>query len=232
MPVEVIGGEVQQHRRLGRERERVLELERGDLADDRCARRRRRVRSLCEPAQREPDVSRDPNREVRLAVKMADQLHGGRLAVRPRHGDDLVRDHPPRELELAEDRQATLACGSHERCIRRHSGALDERPRTLEHVRAFVAQMHPHACARERVGPGGTAGVNAEDLLVARTERERRGRPGAGEPDHHIRPVGKSRTRLHRTLWRKTTKPIAPNSAAMIQKRRMIFVSDQSRSSK
>ena len=81
--VEVVGLEVQQDRRLGRERQRVLELEGGRLADD-----GRAVQVLA--GQRRvggPDVADDPDRHARRAVDRAEQLDGRRLAVRARHRD-------------------------------------------------------------------------------------------------------------------------------------------------
>ena len=91
----------------GAKRHGVLELEGGRLADD----RRLGLDRADERACRRPDVARHRDRQSRLAVNVPDQLDRGRLAVRPRDGYELVREHPPGQLELAQDRQAAAARG-------------------------------------------------------------------------------------------------------------------------
>ena len=113
--VDVVGRQVEQHGALGRELDGVLELEGGDLADH--GRVGRQVAD--ERAQGGADVAGDRHRAPGLAVDVADELGGRRLAVGPRDGDELVGDQPPRELDLAQHRQPALARGGDDRRLAR-----------------------------------------------------------------------------------------------------------------
>jgi hypothetical protein len=80
-----------------------------------------------------------------------------------------------------------------------------------------------------------SARIASDHLLSAGAQRQGRGDARAGEADDQVGPTRQRRTRpagyAFNPCW-KTTKPIAPKAAATIQKRRMIFVSDQACSSK
>ena len=121
--VEVVGREVEDHRGLGRE-ERVLELERRHLAHDRRVGRQ----PADQRRQRGADVACDRHRQRRLAVDVADPLGRRRLAVGAGHGDELVREQPPRELELPDHGQAVRSRRNHCGSVLGYAGALDERP--------------------------------------------------------------------------------------------------------
>jgi hypothetical protein len=163
---------------LGPEVDRVLELERGDLAhDDLVGRERLDVR-----AERRPDIAGDRHGKPGLAVDVADELGRRRLAVRAGHGDELVRDQPPRELDLAEHGDAAGArLGDHRR-LARHARRLDDRARVLE--------------LRQAVGP--ELRVMALCAIAAGAEHLQHREPGAGEADHEVRPAGQRRAGLHR----------------------------------
>jgi hypothetical protein len=96
--VEMVGRQVEQHRGLGCKRERVFELEGGRLAHHYDA----LLYRADEPAERRSDVAGDGGGQARLPVNVTDELHRRGLAVRASYGDELVRKHPPGELELAD----------------------------------------------------------------------------------------------------------------------------------
>ena len=175
--VEVVGLEVQQDRRLGRERQRVLELEGGRLADD-----GRAVQVLA--GQRRvggPDVADDPDRLPGRPVDRAEQLDGRRLAVRARHRDRLGVDEPPRELELAHDRDAPPPrLGDHRR-LRGDAGGLHDRGDPVE-LRQAVRADH----RRDALGHLRRAGVDDEHLLPPRQQRSRGRHARARKPDHEV----------------------------------------------
>ena len=76
------------------------------------------------------------------------------------------------------------------------------------------------------------ARIAADHLLSAGAQRERRSGARTGKTYNEIGTAGQRRARLHLMLSWYTVKPIAAKAAATIQKRRMIFVSDQAFSSK
>jgi hypothetical protein len=122
--IAVVRGEVQQRCRLGRERDRVLKLERRGFADDRRLRRDR----ARERRRRRADVADDRDRQRRGAVHVADPLGRRRFAVGAGHRDELVRDQPPGELELPDDGYATGSRRHDRGRVLGYAGALDERP--------------------------------------------------------------------------------------------------------
>ena len=121
----MIRRQVQQHRDLGGERDRVLELERRDLADDRRLGRRR----ADQRGRGRSNVAGDLDRQASLAVDVADPLGRRRLAVGAGHGDELVLEQTPCELDLAENREAARSCRRDDRGASGYARALDERPR-------------------------------------------------------------------------------------------------------
>ncbi len=180
MAIEVVGLEVEQDGALGGEQDRVLELEGRDLAhDDGLGRERVDV-----GAERRPDVPGDGHRPPGLAVDVADQLGRRRLAVRARHGDELVRDEAPGELDLPEDRDpARAGLGEHRR-LGRDAGRLHDGPGVLELGQAVGAQL-----AVVALGP-----------LAAGVQHLQDREPRAGEADHEVRPAGQRRARRHVTV--------------------------------
>ncbi len=162
VPIEMIRRDVEQHRGLRRELERVFELERRCLADD----RRARLDRLDERAERGADVAGDGDRQAGLAMDVADQLRRRRLAVRAGHGDELVLKQPPGELQLAEHRNPALARRFNDRRLRRNARALHERADVVE-------QRSPIDLVQDEINP---------DLAQLLGRRRRAG----VEPDHAL----------------------------------------------
>ena len=181
--VEVVGREVDQHRRLGRERLRVLELEGRDLADD----GRVRGEAARERRQRRADVPRDRDRQPGLAVDVADQLGRGRLAVGPGDGDELVREQAPAHLDLPEHGDAALA-GRHDQ-----AGLLGARrgsSRRRAHRGAARRPARPSARSRRR--PRAALSPRPGRCRSRSRSRSRRGRAA---PAPRRRPSGRGRRR-------------------------------------
>ena len=80
-------------------------------------------------------------------------------------------------------------------------------------------------------GLGRLAEVAPDHVAVLGQHAGGRG-AGPREPDHEVGALRQRRPGLHRIDCWYSVKPIAAEIAAMIQKRRMIFVSDQAISSK
>ena len=122
VPIEVVGREIEHHRRLGGEVERIFQLEGGCLADD----RRALLDTPHEAAECGANVARDLHPQAGLAVDVPDQLNGGGLAVRARHGDEFVVEHSPCQLQLAQNRQPVGSCRGNHRRLCGHAGTLDD----------------------------------------------------------------------------------------------------------
>ena len=88
------------------------------------------------------------------------QLGRRRLAVRPRHRDEVVRQHPPGQLQLSHQRDPARARRLHDRRRVRNAWALDERPDAVEQMIALVIQVHFDArvaqASRRRARPAST----------------------------------------------------------------------------
>ncbi len=134
MAVEVVGREVQQHRGLGRERHRVLELERGGLADDRRVGGRARADAASSTARRRrcrrPRPAGPPARWIAPISSTVVVL-----PLVPVTAMNWFGEHPPGQLELADHRQPALACGGDHAAPRGHAGALDDAARALRAAR-------------------------------------------------------------------------------------------------
>ncbi len=162
--VEVVGSHVEQHGGLRCQRGGILELERGDLADDgRVARER-----TGERAGRGADVAGEGVGQPGLAVDVGDQVHRRGLAVRACDGEELVAEQPPGELELADYLDAALAGGLHDRGARRHAGAFHERADALELLDAVAPQVHLGARRRQLAGGRRGRTVDGDHLAAAR----------------------------------------------------------------
>ncbi len=183
----MVRGDVEQHRRLGRELVRVLELERGDLADDDRPRVERAGpvgRRAREAAERKADVAGDHDGKPGRAVDRAEQLDRGRLPVGPGDGDELLGQQPPGELQLADHDRAARPRGGNDRRLARHPGALDHAAHTLERRAAVRDDLDAQ---RGELGAAARVAVGAEHALAAREERGRRRGARAGEPDDQVR---------------------------------------------
>ena len=104
----------------------------------------------------------------------------------------------------------------------------------------FDASRRKPSCCADQDGVIAGARIAANHLLPAGAQDKRGGDAGAGQPDDEIRTRRERRPVVLARSWRTqprmlswyTTNPIAPQAAATIQKRRMIFVSDHAWSSK
>ena len=158
--VEVVRLEVQENGDLAGELVDVFELEARELADDPGP----RLDLAVEVGQRAADVPGD-----RCLQHDAEQLAGGRLAVRPRYAEDPGRQQAVAELDLAPDRYpAALGLGD-ERNLAWNSGALDEHVGAVEQRQVAVV-------------PELTVGAN--DVHSAPLQRRRGRLPRAREPEH------------------------------------------------
>ena len=94
------GARLSSTRGVGRERDRVLELERRRLAHDDGG----GVERPASVVSAVPTLPATATGMPGLAVDLADELGGRRLAVRAGDRDHVVGQQPPAELELAERR--------------------------------------------------------------------------------------------------------------------------------
>ncbi len=120
--VEMVGLEVEQHGDPRPQELDVLELERGELADDPCV-----VFDLsCERRQRPADVPGDLDRPAGGAKHRTQELARRRLSVRTRHAEDRVSEQPCAELDLAPDGNAEGSSPRDQRRLPRNARALHD----------------------------------------------------------------------------------------------------------
>ena len=184
----MVGPDVEQDRAIGRERERVLELKRARLADD----GRVRAEPACERRQRGADVAGDRHREPGLAVDVAEQLDGRRLAVRAGDRDELVGQQAPAELELAQHGDPALARRRDHRRLAWDAGRLHDRARVREEGEAVGLAVRLDAVGQRR-----RAGVDRDDALTTLQQRPRRRHARPRQPDDEPR-AGRKGGRLRR----------------------------------
>ena len=94
---------------------------------------------------------------------------------------------PPGQLELAEDLVALLARRDDHRGLVRHARGLHDRGHPVEERNPVHFQVSVEVAGNVR-----RARVGADHLTVG-AEHARRRDPGAGQPDHQIRPLGEGR---------------------------------------
>ena len=198
--VEVVGRHVQQHGDLRGEPQRVLQLERGGLADDRRARAERRVavRRRCgEQAERVADVAGDCDRSARLRDRS--RPISSTVVVLPLVPVTATKrfcEQPPGQLELADHRDPPFArCGDHGR-VGGDAGALDDAADARERELRVLHKLD--AASLELRGPRAGR-VAADHALAARRQRQRRRNPGARQPDDEVGAGGQRRA-AHRIV--------------------------------
>ena len=174
VPVEVVGLEIQEHRDPRPELVNVLQLEARELADDPAS-------LVVELGQRAADVPRHGRGE-----HLAEKGGGRRLAVRPGHAEDRRRQQPAAELDLAPDRNAALAGGGDEGCLRRHPGALDQDVDSLQQRGLLGSEVDFDAGLGEPPGIGLRRAVDGHDAVAVPRERQRRSPAGPRQPDHEV----------------------------------------------
>ena len=185
MAVEVVRGEVDEDRALGREVLGVLELEAGGLADH----GRVGVDRAGQRGERCADVAGDGDRAAGGPVEVADQLGRGGLAVGARDGAEGVRDQPPGELELAGDLDAALARRPRRRA--RPGARRGSSPRVRARSSCRVPSTPKLTSTPERLQPCRLlrrARIDPEHGLATLGEDARDGRAGARQ----TRPPGRA----------------------------------------
>ena len=119
--VQVVGRDVHQHGDVGLEAVHVVELETAQF--DHVA----RVRILGHlQGQAAPDVARQANVHAGLAEDVVRQRRGRRLAIAARDADHPRVGVSPGQLDLGEDRDATLYGRAHNGCRVGYAGAFDD----------------------------------------------------------------------------------------------------------
>ena len=122
----MVGGDVEQHRDLADEAVGQVELEARQFEDIDAAVRQRLLRQ-----DRRTDVAAEARRDAGGDEDMVDQRGGGRLAVGPGDGDDLVRRQPGaclrEQLDVTDDRDARADGANEQRRVVRHAGGNDHR---------------------------------------------------------------------------------------------------------
>jgi hypothetical protein len=176
VPVEVVGGQVEQHCDVGRQLDRVLGLEAGHLADD----RRVGLDRADQRRQRRADVAGDGDRQAGGAPDRAEQLGGGGLAVGAGDGHEAIGQQAPGQLQLARHGHAQLARAGDHGSLVGDTGALDDDRGPLEGVEPVRLEL-----GRDVRRNLGAPAVDPEHLAV-RGEHARRGDPRARQADHEV----------------------------------------------
>jgi hypothetical protein len=132
MAIEVVGRDVEQHPALGRKRVGVLELKARALADHRGLRRC----FVDERGERSAHVAGDRHGRPSDAPRVPEQFDHRRLAVRSGDAHERVRQQPPGELELADDRKLRLQGALDRGRLPGNTGALHDAARPLDQVDA------------------------------------------------------------------------------------------------
>ena len=125
VPVEMVGLEIEEDGDAEAQLVDVLELERRELAHD-------PVR-LRDGAERIADVARDGHVTPGRTEDRAEELDGGRLAVRPRDAKDGRRpEEPIPELDLRPHGESALARGHDERRVAGNTGRFHDDVHAVE----------------------------------------------------------------------------------------------------
>ena len=129
--------------------------------------------SACSASGR-PDVAAHQHRAHLGAQQLAGQRGGGGLAVGAGDGDDVGLHHPPRQLELADDRHPAGAQRDERGQLERHPGAHDDQLRARERRVGMAARPERAAEALEAAAPPRAA------PRAGSSRRRARGRRGGG----------------------------------------------------
>jgi hypothetical protein len=130
---------------------------------------------------------------------MPDQLDRRGLAVGARHGDHLVGDQPPAQLDFADHGHPRLPRSGHDRGLRRHAGALDHGAHAGQQLDPGRAGVDRDPGRLELRAPrlGDRPRVAARDGLAAPAQREPRRDARAGQPHDQIGTGWERRPREH-----------------------------------
>jgi hypothetical protein len=129
---------------------------------------------------------------------VAYELRHRGFPVRPRDGDEGIREEAPGELELAENVDTAFTSGRDDGCLRRNARAFDHAPGAFEYSNSVTIQVHFDAEGAKPFRTLGRGGVDADHVLPAPRENARRGLARACEADDEVGPAGKGWPRLQR----------------------------------
>ena len=182
--VDVVFGQVEQHRHVGPETLDVLELKARELGHhDRVG-----GDHAGKAGQSPADVAGHLDGVTGVAQDLPGELGRRGLAVGPGDGYPAIREKPRGELDLAPDRHAAFERRDHHSRARGHAGALDEQLDALGQV-GGVAEQQAEPAHAARPAPG-RARLRASRRWPrrrrrARATRKQRGRAtGTAEADH------------------------------------------------
>ena len=221
--LEMVGGDVGQHRDIADEAEGQLELVRRQFEhiDAPCGQRLLRQ-------DRQADVAAHPRRDAAAGEQVMDERGDRRLAVGAGDADDLVRGQAgPREgeqLDIADDRNAGLLRPLHDCRGMRHARRGDERLQPGEAGAVEVGERPAVARARR------LAVVPRQHRRARRFERGDRRPPAAREAVNGIGLAGKGGRGDHRSF--SVARPASASTIEMIQKRMTTVDSAQPSASK
>ena len=165
--IEVIRLEVHQHGDARMEDLHVIELKDADLADD----PRVGLDAADERAQRAADVPGDRDRASAGAQDLTQERRRGRLPVRPRDGEDRVRQEPRAELELVPDGYAACASARDQRCVAPDPGTLHHQIDPLQQRLLLASEMDFDAFRAEPSRIQHLVRVEADDRRASVQER-------------------------------------------------------------
>ena len=189
--VEVVLREVQEDRRLGSKRDRVLELEARRLADDRRS-------PASSPASALTGVPTLPATATGSPAARCIAPSSSTVVVLPFvpvTAQNSFGTQPPADLELADDLDAPARARAPRRARPADARALDERPGGGDAARSCVPSVSRWTSTPARASlsaaASASAGVPASQATIARpgrrpAQRERRRHAGAREPDDQV----------------------------------------------
>ena len=146
-------------------------------------------RTPSRPESGRPDVAGDRNALPRGAEDRAEQLARGGLPVRPGHAQDRVREEAETKLDLAPDRQPTLARGGREGGRRRNSWAFHEQVHAVEKLGVVRAEddFDTRLAKPPRVDVLALVDADDGDTPPCQRERRRLSRAGQAENERSVR---------------------------------------------
>ena len=223
MAVEVVGGDVEQHRDLADETEGQVDLEARQFEDVDAALGERLLRQ-----NGEPDVAAEARGDARRCEDVVDQRGGRRLAVGAGDADDAVRrQFGPRQreqLDVTHDGHVEVLCGNDQRCGVRNAGRDDERVEFGQIGRGQIDERPGKCRARRR------AVVPRAHRRAARGQRCRDRTTRACEAVDAVGPPREGARRDHRSF--NVARPASASTIETIQNRMTTVDSLQPRCSK
>jgi hypothetical protein len=226
IPVEMVGGDIQQHRNVAIEALREVDLIARQLEHIDAAFWQRVLGE-----DRQADVAAHRRRHARGLEDVVDERGRRRFAVGAGDADDLVRRElgagAGEELDVADDFEARLTGpGGDGVAVERQAGGYDEAVELAEVRFVQAGDFGP----RRRLCPRLFLRVPRSDPRVAGKQRLRRRQPGPSQTVDRIMLAGEGLGRDHLSL--RVESPASARTKLTIQKRMTTVGSDQPRCSK